>query len=89
MTQGGGMTDEESRELADRMTAHIAAGEGMTLTAVELANVGKVAGDLHAINEQYRVMFETIAQAFDAAGVKVVLQNGAPTLVNVEKETVN
>ena len=82
------MKDEQARELADRITAHIKEGKGITLTPDELASVGGVAGKLHAINERYRVLFENIAQAFETAGVKVVLKDGKPTLANIE-ETVN
>ena len=79
------MTDEESRELADRMTANIEAGKGMTLTPDELANVGEIAGDLHKINERYLRLFENVAKAFETAGVTLVVKDGAPMLVNTEK----
>ena len=39
------MKDEQARELADRITANIKEGKGMTLTPDELASVGGVAGE--------------------------------------------
>ena len=83
------MRDDEARELADRITANIKEGKGMTLTPDELASVGGVAGKLHAINERYRVLFEDVAQAFQTAGVKLVDKDGKPTLANIEEGAVH
>ena len=38
---------------------------------------------------RYRILCETIAQAFDTAGVKVVVKGGVATLTNIEEGTVN
>ena len=79
------MTDDESRALADRITENIGAGRGMTLTADELAHVGAVAGKLQSVITRYEVMFQTMAEVFERASVKVVDVNGVPTLANTER----